>query len=80
MEAQALSGSQLLCADLEDILPRRFHLSDAGLLLLTADFSAPANQHQLPQYHKSFTSGSGLLLLTADSPAPADQNPQITQS
>jgi hypothetical protein len=42
----SISGTQLLCA-LSKILPRRFHLSDAGLFLITTNFLASANQHQL---------------------------------
>jgi hypothetical protein len=38
-----ISGTQLLCAS------RRFHLSDVGLFLITANFLAPANQLQLYQ-------------------------------
>ena len=30
-------------------LPRRYHLKDAGLFLITTNFLAPANQHQLSQ-------------------------------
>jgi hypothetical protein len=30
-------------------IPRRFHLNDAGLFLITTNFLAPANQHLLPQ-------------------------------
>ncbi len=33
------------CA-LQKTLPRRCHLNDAGLFLITANFLAPANQHQ----------------------------------
>jgi hypothetical protein len=40
-----------LCS--QKILPRRFHLSDAGLFLITANFLAPANQHQLSQQSPS---------------------------
>ena len=35
---------QLLCADPEETLPRRHHLSDAGLFLTTAGSSALADQ------------------------------------
>lgn len=38
-----LSGPQLLCADPEETLPRRLDLSEAGLLLVTDDSSAPAD-------------------------------------
>ena len=36
----AISGTQLLCA-LTKILPRRFHLSDASLFLITTQLLAP---------------------------------------
>lgn len=49
--ALAPSGAQLLCADTER-LPRRFHLTDASLLLVTADSSVPANPHPLSQWTK----------------------------
>ena len=42
--ALAISETQPLC--FQKILPRRFHLSDAGLFLITTNFLAPANQHQ----------------------------------
>jgi hypothetical protein len=41
-----------LCS--QKILPRRFHLSDAVLFLITANVLAPANQHQLSQYSLLF--------------------------
>lgn len=44
-----ISGTQLLCADSEETLSRRFHLSDASFFLITANFSAPTDQHQLSQ-------------------------------
>ena len=40
----ATSGTHSLCS--QKTLPRKFHLSDAGLFLITANFLAPANQHQ----------------------------------
>jgi hypothetical protein len=40
----AISGTQPLCS--QKTHPRRCHLSDAGLFLITANFLAPANQHQ----------------------------------
>lgn len=40
----AISGTQPLCS--QKTLPRRCHLNDAGLFLITANFLAPANQHQ----------------------------------
>jgi hypothetical protein len=36
------------------MLPRRFHLNDAGFFLITTDFLAPANHHQLFQYSLLF--------------------------
>jgi hypothetical protein len=39
----AISGTQSLCC--QKTLPRRFHLNDAGLFLIT-NFSVPVNQHQ----------------------------------
>ena len=50
----AISGTQPLCS--QKTLPRRYHLNDAGLFLITANFFVPAIQHQLSQ--------SLLLLLT----------------
>jgi hypothetical protein len=38
-----------VCLCSQKTLPRRFHLSDAGLFIITANFLAPANQHQLSQ-------------------------------
>ena len=52
-----------LCS--QKTLPRRFHLSDAGLFLITTNFIAPANQHQL-----------SLLLLTLK-PEPHDWSFQV---
>ena len=40
----AISGTQPLCS--QKTLLRRCHLNDAGLFLITANFLAPANQHQ----------------------------------
>jgi len=40
----AISGTQPLCS--QKTLPRRCHLNDAGLFLITANFLAPANQYQ----------------------------------
>lgn len=57
----ASTGPQLLCDDSEEILPR-FHFNNAGLLLIVTDFSDPADQCQMSQKSKSFTSvGVGLL-------------------
>jgi hypothetical protein len=39
----AISGTQPLCS--QKTLPRRCHLNDAGLFLITTSFLAPANQH-----------------------------------
>jgi hypothetical protein len=39
-----ISETQPLC--FQKTLPRRFHLNDAGLFLITANFLAPANQYQ----------------------------------
>jgi hypothetical protein len=39
-----ISETQPLCS--QKTLPRRCHLNDAGLFLITANFLAPANQHQ----------------------------------
>ena len=41
-----------LCS--QKTLPRRFHLSDAGLFTITANSLAPANQHQLSQQFLPF--------------------------
>ena len=54
----ATSGPQLLCADPEETLPRRLHLSDAGLFLITADSSAPVDHFQLAK-QRSYFSSSG---------------------
>uniref|UniRef100_A0A8C6GL60 Uncharacterized protein n=1 Tax=Mus spicilegus TaxID=10103 RepID=A0A8C6GL60_MUSSI len=43
----AISGTQPLCS--QKTLPRRCHLNDVGLFLITANFLAPANQHQQSQ-------------------------------
>jgi hypothetical protein len=40
----AISGKQPLYS--QKMLLRRFHLNDAGLFLITADFLTPANQHE----------------------------------
>lgn len=51
---------------------RRFHLNDAGLFSITANFLAPADQHQLivPIKQRFHFSGAGLLEVTIDSSAP----------
>lgn len=59
------------CSVLQEIRPRRFHLSDAGGLLITANFSAPATIKH-PSKAKFHFGSSGVLLITADSSA--DQN------
>ena len=46
----AISGTQPLCS--QKILPRRCHLNDAGLLIIT-NFLASANEHQLSQWSPS---------------------------
>jgi hypothetical protein len=47
----AMFRTQLLCAFRKEKkkLLRRFHFSAAGFFLITANFLAPANQHQLSQ-------------------------------
>ena len=50
-----LSRQPLEYIDPEKTLPR-FHLSGAGVFLITTNFSAPANQHQLSQQSRGFTS------------------------
>lgn len=50
----ATSGTQLICADSEKILPRKYHLNDASLLLTIAYPLAPADQHLLSQQSKGF--------------------------
>ena len=42
-----LWNTAFLCS--HKTLPRRFHLNDAGLFLITTNFLAPANQHQFSQ-------------------------------
>lgn len=64
------SGTQLVCADSEEILPRCYHLSEADLFLNHSWFSAPADQHPLSQQRFNL-SGFGVLLITANSSAPA---------
>lgn len=49
-EALAFSGPQHLCADLEEIFPKRFHNNDPGFLLITADSAAPTNHHRLSSH------------------------------
>lgn len=49
------SWPQLLCAEPREKL-KWFHLSDAGLMLITVNFSAPGKKNQLFQQSKSFTS------------------------
>lgn len=50
---------QLLCVDPAEIFPRRFNLSDSDFFLITFNFSAPADQHQLSQQRK----GCNLVIL-----------------
>ena len=50
----ATSETQPLCADPEETFPR-FHLSDAGLVLITADSLVPGDQHPLSQPIQGFT-------------------------
>lgn len=51
----ATTGTQFLCAEPEETLPRELHLHDAALFLITADSSAPADQHPLSQQSKGFS-------------------------
>ena len=68
----------LLGVNPEEILPRRFYLRDTGLLLISADFSAPANQPSMVLVKQRFHfSGADLLLMTADSSVPDDKGSQI---
>lgn len=83
----ASSGTQLLCADLEETFPGRLHLSNAGISLITTDFLALPIQHQFPsntevslwkqasKQHPSVVSGyiltAGCLLIMTDFSAPA---------
>ena len=46
------SGTQLLCADSQEPCPRRIHINDAGLFLITAKFSAPAESIKYPSKAK----------------------------
>lgn len=48
----ATSGTQLVCVHSEASLARRFHLNDASLFLITANFLA--NEHQLSQWFLLF--------------------------
>ena len=67
------SEPQLLCADPEEILPIRLHLNDAGLFLITADSSAPADEPApiVPEKQRFYFNGSSLLLITDNSSPPA---------
>jgi hypothetical protein len=51
----SVSETQLLCAESQETHPKRFHLSDAGLLLITASFLAPVDQHQVSQKLEGYT-------------------------
>ena len=55
-----------LCS--QKTLPRRFHLSNAGIFLITTNFLAPTNQHQLSQ--------ESLLFFTLK-PEPHSQSCQV---
>lgn len=70
----AASKTQHLHADPEETVPKEFHLNDAGLFLITANISAPADQHQVSQESKG---SSGVLLITANSSAATNQNHKI---
>ena len=50
----AMSGTQLLYADSQETLSRRFHLND-GLFLVTMNVSTLADQHRLAQQREGFT-------------------------
>lgn len=69
-------GTQLLCVDPGQTLPRRFHPNNA-LFLITASFSAPLTIINCSSKAKFDCCGSGLLLITAYSVTPADQNRRI---
>lgn len=45
----ATSGTELLCADSQEKFPRRFHLLDAGLFMVTLNFLAPVDKNQLSE-------------------------------
>ena len=42
------AGTQLVCTDPEKTLSKKFYLSDTGLVLIAANFLAPADQDSLP--------------------------------
>lgn len=67
------SAAQLLRTD--PTLAGRVHLSDSGLLSITADISGLAHQPQL--FQPRFSSAHLFLLITPHSSAPKDQTPQI---
>lgn len=46
-QTMLLSGLQLLCSDLQEALPIRFHLSDARLFLITAISATSNGQHPI---------------------------------
>lgn len=69
--AWAPSGSQLLCANPEEIFPEYPHW--CPVFLITSNLLAPANRHQLSQEARFHLSDSGLLLIAA----PADQTPRL---
>lgn len=64
--------TQLACTDSKERLPRRFHLNDAGLFLITTDFSLISIKCPINQ--KDYFSSPGILLITADCLASANQN------
>jgi hypothetical protein len=76
------SRPRLLCANPEEMLPRRLHLNDAGHLLITADISAPLGQLKsvVQENHIFPFSDAGLLLITVDSSATAHHKPQTLNS
>jgi hypothetical protein len=59
-----ISGIQSLCS--QKTLPRRFHLNDVDLFLITANFLVPPASI-VPVMQRFHFSSSGILLITADS-------------
>lgn len=70
----AVSGTELLCDNSQETLPRRFYLNGALVLLISAESSAPADQHPLSQQSKAIPTWVWSLTV-AESLTPADKTP-----
>lgn len=73
----ALGGSQLLCADPNETLPRRSCLNNAGLFLIIEGSPTSADQYWLSQQRKFHFNSSGLWLNIANSSVSPDQNHRL---